>query len=115
MRLFVRLAVMVALAGCGSSSSDSGQAAPTPPAGAISGRVVTEQGQGQSGVQVVVHERTTNAKTETVSDSDGRFRLDVPTGTYDLGLDRNGDMQTATCHYGPILPLGCVAGLRAAQ
>ena len=96
----------VLLAGCGNSltsTGDNGSPLNDSLSSGLSGRVLGETGGGQAGVRLVVHERTTNYKGETISNSDGSFQLTLPPGVYDLGLDREGDSQTATSFYGPII------------
>lgn len=93
------------MVGCGGSSdlnSPAGSSAGSNSGTTLSGRVVSESGASLEGVRVVVHERTSNFKATGVSGRDGSFTLQVEPGVYDLGLDKEGDMQTATCFYGPV-------------
>lgn len=53
-------------------------------------------------MRVVAHERTTDLKREGFTESDGTFNLGVLDGVYDLGFDKEGDLATATCFYGPV-------------
>ena len=99
----------VLIAGCGSSftsTGDNGSPLNGSLSSGLSGRVLGETGGGQAGVRLVVHERTSNYKGETISNSDGIFQLTLPPGVYDLGLDREGDSQTATSFYGPVTVTG---------
>jgi len=105
-------AAAVLLNGCGSGSTDStagtlqpsGTSAtvlPSGPAANLSGRVLSESGQGVSEVEVVAVDRTTNIQYETVSGPAGAYSLQLPPGVYDVGL-LSSEPQTATCFYGPI-------------
>ena len=92
--------------GCGSGdvnvSSFSSSGNPASGDVRVSGRVVSEGGSGLPGVRLIANERTSDAKVETVSGPDGSFDVSLPAGVYDIGMDRTGDSQTATCFYGPI-------------
>lgn len=98
------LVLAMGLAGCGSSSDVEVQTVSNP--GAItpqlSGTVRSEAGGLVSGVRVVAQERTTRQEWEVVSGADGRFAVNLPAGTYDVGLDLEGDASTATTFYGPL-------------
>ena len=94
----------MSLAGCGSSSDLEVPAAdnvlqPTPQ---LSGAVRSETGGLVTGVRIVAQERTTREEWEAVSGADGKFAVKLPAGTYDVGLDLEGDSSTATTFYGPI-------------
>lgn len=107
MRRLLCVALASVMIGCGSTNDVSLQSGGSvAQAGAattlLAGKVVDERGGAVAGVSVVVHERTTNLKAEGVSGADGSFSLAVPSGVYDLGLDKNGDPLTASCFYGPI-------------
>lgn len=69
---------------------------------AISGRVLSETGAPLEGVQVIVHERTTDLRTRTLSGPNGEFQLQVASGVYDLGLESKADPTKANCFFGPI-------------
>ena len=96
--------------GCGGASDSNFQGSggflnnqgPVASSSSISGRVVDERGNPVAGVRLVTHDRTTDARGEGMSGNDGSFRLEVPAGVYDLGLDKEGDNSKATCFYGPI-------------
>lgn len=105
MRRLLLAALVLFLTGCDSSSDFQQVVGNVPPLQmtTLSGRVTSENGDGLAGVRVVVHERTTNAKHSGLSDSDGSFLLTLPEGVYDLGLDKEGDLSTATCFYGPVV------------
>lgn len=99
------------LPGCGSSPNDivsnnfvSNTPVSTDGGFNLRGRIVNEQGEGQSGVRLIANERTSDAKIETISGPGGQYQLSLPAGVYDVGLDRPGDAQTATCFYGPLTP-----------
>ena len=81
---------------------NAGALSTTPEPPGLSGRVLSEAGTPLEGVQVVVHERTTNRRTRQVSDADGSFVLALEPGVYDLGLDLEGAPEAATSFYGPI-------------
>lgn len=103
MKIWMGLFLAVALAGCGGSSDfalQNGSSVAAAPG--ISGRILDESGQPLADVQVVVHERTTNRRTRVFSDAQGVFQLDLAAGTYDVGLDRKGDVTTTNSFYGPI-------------
>lgn len=84
------------------SLQNAGALSTTPGPPGLSGRVLNEAGTPLEGVQVVVHERTTNRRTRQVSDADGAFVLALEPGVYDLGLDLEGALDAATSFYGPI-------------
>lgn len=97
--------------GCGSSSGEAFNAGPStaisvqaPQAASarLTGTVRDESGLPQSGVDVVLEERTTDLEVRTTSGSDGTFSFELPPGTYDAGLDM-ADPATATCYYGPVI------------
>ena len=91
------------LYGCGSSDSFEFTDLGLPPTEhVLSGRVVGESGDAIAGVRLIANERTTDAKFETTSGTDGRYQVQLPTGVYDIGLDLPGDTQTSTCFYGPV-------------
>lgn len=98
--------------GCGSSSDlTNNQGFSGPVSSALNsseflGRVVDEAGAPVSGVDVVVHERTSDLKFKANTASDGTFRLLAPRGTYDLGLNKALDPTSATCFYGPVINPG---------
>ena len=98
------LSAVLLFSGCGDSDQTSSQGAlgsSTFPTG-LSGQIIDEGGQAQAGGRVIANERTSDAKVEGVSGSDGRFQLSLPAGVYDVGIDRAGDSSTATCFYGPV-------------
>lgn len=112
-RFSVTLSILgVLLYGCGGSTDPSlngsfpnSVTASTASANSvISGKVVDRNGAPQSGVRVVVQERTNDFRAIGTSAADGTFQFNVVAGVYDLGLDKEGDTNTATCYYGPVLP-----------
>lgn len=105
----VRLAALLSLglwSGCGGStdtgSISGGNLANSTPSPGLSGRVLSESGAPLEGVQVIVHERTTDLRTRTFSGPGGEFQLPVTTGVYDLGLEDKADPAKANCFFGPI-------------
>lgn len=92
--------------GCGSNtdanlSSGTSQANPAP-SSSISGRVLTESNLPASGVQVIVHERTTDLRTRTLSGPNGEFQLALAPGVYDLGQEDKKDPSRANSYFAPI-------------
>ena len=65
----------------------------------IRGAVTDEGGAGLRDVTVIVMERTTDARFETVTDASGRYSLEVHEGVYDIYFDADGFV---TEYCGPI-------------
>ncbi len=110
MRILGTALLALALAGCGGTASTTtgtpgaatlGGVTPVPDSVGLTGRVVDENGAGVAGVTLVAEERTVDFKGTAVSQSDGSYRLSLPRGVYDVGLD-SADAVTATCFYGPV-------------
>jgi hypothetical protein len=96
--------VALGLSGCGSSANLEVLIPNNPPQPApqLSGTVLSESGGPVTGVRIVAQERTTRQESEFFSAGDGTFAVSLPAGTYDLGLDLEGDPTTATTFYGPV-------------
>lgn len=106
MKKLIISACALSIIGCGSSDSFQGfnQTVPASTTSAtLSGRVVDENGAPLQSIGVKVQERTTGQEILILSSNDGTFQITAPNGVYDLTLDRMGDSQVATSHYGPIL------------
>jgi len=86
-----------------------------PVATTFQGKVVSPTGTPLPAVQVVVHERITHARVEAMTGPDGLFNLELSPGVYDLGLDRAGDSQSATCFYGPLVNPSTASGIFVLQ
>jgi len=104
------LVASLIVAGCGSNASvqdfsgvpqSSGATAPQ-----LLALVRSAQGAPVGGVRVVAQDRTTSWQVEGISGADGSVFLDLPAGAYDVGLDNEGDLGTATCFYGPVVVTG---------
>ncbi|MBS2033898.1 carboxypeptidase regulatory-like domain-containing protein [bacterium] len=83
-------------------NSSGSNAANQTPSSTISGRVLGETGGPVAGVQVIVHERTTDLRTSVRSGPNGEFQLTIAQGVYDLGLEAKTDATKANSFYGPI-------------
>lgn len=100
----------LAVVGCGSSDNLNVTQNPSGVASssAISGSIRGENGTPLEGVRMVVMERTTSEQVEVLSRADGSFTVEAPSGVYDVALDLEGDEQTATAFYGPVVVQGRV-------
>lgn len=100
----------LALGGCGSNSegvtSVSTSANPLAASSTLSGRVVDAQGRGQAGVKLGFQERATGEVALAATGSDGSFSQQMPTGVYDVSLDKQSDPAFASCFYGPVTVQG---------
>ena len=99
------IGALLALAGCGASENPitpQGQTA-SDSLSFLSGSVRGQRGEPLVGVRMVAMERTTGEQAEVVTRADGSFYLVVPRGVYDVALDHEGDLRTATAFYGPVV------------
>lgn len=103
------LVTSLILVGCGSNSAVQEVSGATQSSGAapqLAALVRNAQGVPVSGVRVVAQDRITSQQVEGISGADGSVFLDLAEGVYDVGLDREGDPETATCLYGPVMVNG---------
>jgi hypothetical protein len=66
----------------------------------LTGTVDDSDGNAVASAPVVAMNRQTNAKYSTTTNATGGYQLDLPNGTYDLGVHRTSD--DATYFYGPL-------------
>lgn len=110
--LNLSLCLALLLGGCGASDLVSSGGFPAGTSSVASTaqpflvRVLDEQQRAVAGVDVVIHERTSNQKYTSRTAADGSVTLTVPDGVYDLGLNNSADPSSATCFYGPVVSSG---------
>ncbi len=96
---FIVIVTLLLPIGC--SDDDNDDATPVgPDALAIHGALQTQDGTGIEGIRVILHERTTNAKLQTLTNAGGAYSIEVIEGAYDICFFHE---EYVTYYYGPLI------------